>query len=497
MKMILPLLSLLLLSPFPAQGVKKKGEKKKISYPKLLKSVPAPYPEAMRKAGKEADVKLVLSLDKDGKVLAVTVKVSAGKAFDEAAKNAARRCLFRPATLNGVPVPSKITVTYPFLLKGKPEAPPQTSQTETMASEDGRDDSGPAPERLFYHGQDYGSESQFGPLNVFVNVGLGVVGRLNASARLSDIDFRRGFEHLGTAYFDPKTGIRQGYGSTGVWAFTEFFPILGISSYPNYALHFLGEGMLSRKLEEYYRAHDISPIWSKLLAIASITAAQTMNEIIEQTSVTPGDALADLVFNTLGVLAFSFDGVARLFANKYVQLYYWPDQPVIDVRDSALFNHGENYLLRTTLGGWTSWKLAIAMGISYSGIGTSIPITNRDYLTIGAFFSGSNLPRRDYVKPKAEPIFYWDHENQEFASNGVHEDPSAVTTVRAFWDRRGSLMASIAVGIDAFYLGVNVYPGVLDLGPVKIGAYAAYSARAGGTAGVTLSVLSVVPGYRF
>lgn len=377
------------------------------------------------------------------------------------------------------------------------EAPPQTPQTETMAAEDGRDDSGPAPERLFYHGQDYGSESQFGPLNVFVNLGLGVVGRLNASARLTDIDFRRGFDHLGTAYFDPKAAIGRGYGDYRVWLFLEFVPILGVSSWPNYTLHFLGEGMLSRKLEEYYQAHDISPIGSKLLAIATITAAQQMNEIIEQTSVTPGDALADLVFNTLGVLAFSFDGFARLFSNESVQLYYWPDQAVIDVRDSALFNHGENYLLRTTLGGWTSWKLAIAAGVSYSGIGTSIPITDSDYLTIGGFLAGSNLPRRDYVKPRAEPIFYWDDEEQDIISNGVQEDPSAVTTLRAFWDRRGSLMASIAVGIDAFYLGVNVYPGVLDLGPVKLGGYAAYSARAGGTAGVTLSVLSVVPGYRF
>ncbi|MBU1536575.1 hypothetical protein KKF84_14715, partial [Myxococcota bacterium] len=72
-------------SPAPGAGVKSsetpKGAEKKprIQYPKLKKFVPAPYPPPMRSAGKEGVVRLALSLDEKGNVVAVTVLVSAGK----------------------------------------------------------------------------------------------------------------------------------------------------------------------------------------------------------------------------------------------------------------------------------------------------------------------------------------------------------------------------------------------------------------------------------
>jgi hypothetical protein len=215
--------------------------------------------------------------------------------------------------------------------------------------------------------------------------------------------------------------------------------------------------------------------------------------------VQPGDALADLVFNTLGVVAFSFDGFARLFSNESVQLYYWPDQAVIDVRDSAIFNHGENYMLRTTLGDWTSWKFAFGVGLSYLGLGVSIPLTEGDYLTIGPFLGVSNLPKRDYTPPQRGRISYYNEETDEFFKDSFElETASGIETARIFWDRRGSLMASLEVGYEpGFYLGANLYPGIFELGSFKLGGYAAYSDLYGGTLGVTLSLLSVVPGYRF
>ena len=357
---------------------------------------------------------------------------------------------------------------------------------------------------LFYHSQDYGSESQFGPLNVFANVGLGVAGRLNASARLTDIDFKHGFNGLGTAYFNPMEGIRQGYGHPFGWVWLEFVPILGVLSWPNYTLHFLGEGMLSRKLEEYYIANNHSALQSKLLAIATITASQQMNEIIEQEFVTPGDAFADLFFNTVGVIAFSFDGFARLFSNESVQLYYWPDQAVVDVRDAAIYNHAENYLLRTTLGSWTSWKFAIPFGLSAAGIGLSIPFRESDYITFGLILGSTNLPDRQYIPPRKERIFYYDEETEEFVSNKVQTDPSKMSTYRIYWDRKGSVLGSLDIaysdnhfGRKAFHLGTNIYPGIFQYKSVKFGGYAAYTHHVGGTIGITMSTLSVMPGYRF
>jgi len=357
---------------------------------------------------------------------------------------------------------------------------------------------------FFYHSQDYGSESQFGPLNVFANVGLGVAGRLNASARLTDIDFKHGFKGLGTAYFDPMEGIRQGYGDPVKWGYLEFVPVLGILSWPNYTLHFLGEGMLSRKLEEYYIANNYSPLQSKLLAIATITASQQMNEIIEQEFVTPGDPFADLFFNTAGVIAFSFDGFAQLFSNESVQLYYWPDQAVVDVRDAAIYNHAENYLLRTTLGSWTNWKLAIPFGLSAAGIGVSMPIGKSDYITFGLIGGSSNLPNRQYTPPRRELIIYYDEETEKIEGNKVQTDPSKMSTFRMYWDRKGSVLGSLDIaysdnhfGRKAFHLGTNIYPGIFQYRSVKFGGYAAYTHHVGGTIGITMSTLSVMPGYRF
>lgn len=352
---------------------------------------------------------------------------------------------------------------------------------------------------LFYKGQDYGSESQFGPLNVFTNVGLGVVGRagLNASARLGDIDLEQGFGHLGDAYFHPARSIREGYGNVGVWAFLEFVPVLSEISYPNYALHFLGEGMLTRKLEEYYRTEGMSPGWARAAAITTMVLSQQMNELVEAQTTQPADTTADLIFNTAGIIAFCFDGFAEVFANDAIHLYYWPGQPVVDMRDGVLFNHAEDYLLRITLGDWTRWKLATLFGVSTIGLGVSTPIGGDQYITWGLIAGGAGVPPRDYERPTTGPIFYWDPDKEELEVPEREAQSHEVASLRLAWDREGSLLATLDVNPEGDHVGLNVYPGAFDTGPVQLGAYGLWT-RGGATAlGLTVSVSSVMPGLRF
>lgn len=352
------------------------------------------------------------------------------------------------------------------------------------------------PRRFFYTGQDYGSESQFGPLNVFTSVGLVTVGRLNNSARLRDIDLKRGFAHIGEAYSAPNRAVREAYGSWLAWTFVELVPIVGISSYPNYALHFLGEGMLTRKLEEYYQAEGLSGGWARVAAIATMVLSQHTNELVESGTVLPGDMVADIFFNALGIFAFSFDGWARLFSNDYVQLLYWPGQPVVDVRDTALFNHSENYMLRTTLGSWTRWKMAFAFGAGTIGLGVSVPIRKTDYITLGLFVSDATMPGRPYTPPPQQPIFFANEQGQ-LTFTGRERLPHEHAPLRLFWDRQGSLLATLDVEPSGKYLGINLYPGVVPTGPVKLGAYGIFSAGAGVAVGLTVDAISVVPGLRF
>jgi len=71
------------------------------------------YPEAARTARLEADVRLELVIDEDGRVTAARVLTPAGNGFDEAAVDAIRQYLFAPATRAGRP----LAVRYPWTFK--------------------------------------------------------------------------------------------------------------------------------------------------------------------------------------------------------------------------------------------------------------------------------------------------------------------------------------------------------------------------------------------
>jgi TonB family protein len=87
--------------------------------PRLVTFVPAPFPPGELAAGRGAAVDLQISIDASGHVVAVTVIGSATPAFDEAAVAAARQFVFAPATLDGAPIPVKITYRTRFTLTEK------------------------------------------------------------------------------------------------------------------------------------------------------------------------------------------------------------------------------------------------------------------------------------------------------------------------------------------------------------------------------------------
>lgn len=87
---------------------------RKIAPPTLVKTVPAEFPPSEVAAGKGATVMLQIAIDAAGAVAAVNVLESAGPAFDAAAVAAARQFVFEPATVDGRPIPVKITYRVQF-----------------------------------------------------------------------------------------------------------------------------------------------------------------------------------------------------------------------------------------------------------------------------------------------------------------------------------------------------------------------------------------------
>ena len=348
----------------------------------------------------------------------------------------------------------------------------------------------------FYHNQDYGSESQFGHMNAFMSVGFSVVGHDFWGYRVSDIPFKEGWNDLKESFTNPEQ-IKQYYGSYGEFFYQEFVPIVGFASYPNYIFHIVGEGMLTRKLYEYNLSKGRSKFKSKLYSISTIVSAQILNEIIEAPITWRGDAISDLVVNnTIGIIAFSSDRVARLFSNKKVKLYYWPGQPLLDIRDGVMYNNTETYMLRTTLGKWTNAKLGILLGLPASfGIGITYPINTKDNLSLFAMAGQQPIsPAYPYIAPTANrSVPYSDRQN---SSTQITNSPGQ-SALRFTWDKNGSLMTTIEVGFPDYNMTVNVYPGIFKNKYFNIGTFFHTSVKYPTTLGLTCRLSPIMPGIRF
>ncbi len=102
-----------------------RGPEKLTKPPRLTSFVEAPYPESEKEAHRAAAVVLELGINDHGTVEQVTVRESAGLAFDAAAEAAARQFLFEPAEVNGKPSAIRILYRYEFVLRA--EAPTTAS----------------------------------------------------------------------------------------------------------------------------------------------------------------------------------------------------------------------------------------------------------------------------------------------------------------------------------------------------------------------------------
>lgn len=84
--------------------------------PRPLGQFQPPYPDEARRAGIEDQVTLSVTIDPEGKVVAVKALNDPGYGLKEAAVEAMKRVRFTPATKGGEPVSTEIKYTYTFVL---------------------------------------------------------------------------------------------------------------------------------------------------------------------------------------------------------------------------------------------------------------------------------------------------------------------------------------------------------------------------------------------
>jgi TonB family protein len=101
------------------------GAAETLTAPVLRRRPLAPFPAEALAARLEGDVGLELAVDATGKVTEVKVVSPAGHGFDEAAATVARAFVFEPARRDGVPIESRVQLTYEFRLPlPRPPPPP-------------------------------------------------------------------------------------------------------------------------------------------------------------------------------------------------------------------------------------------------------------------------------------------------------------------------------------------------------------------------------------
>jgi hypothetical protein len=331
-----------------------------------------------------------------------------------------------------------------------------------------------SPRKLyFYSDVDYGSESQFHPVQASLHVAFDILRSASYHDGPFEIAYETAFANVAHNLAQPFEAIEKN-GGAGEFVAHEVFPYKGLSRdygqwVPNYTLHALGEGMLYRKLSSWYEAHGVPA--PRLFGLLNLALAQFVNEAVENGNFTgPNtDPVADFyIFNPIGYVLFSIDGVAEFFSTT-AKLSYWPDQAVLDLTSGHLANVGSNYSFKVALPK-TNWRLFYYTGAD-GLFGFSIPTSKTESLSFGV---GTRM-------------FTMQGQYTEAGGRTMIPD-ELVAETGLFWDRNDSLLASLILAGPAHpRVALNVYPGLLQFRGFTCGVYGAAGHYDGLSLGITFA----------
>jgi hypothetical protein len=298
----------------------------------------------------------------------------------------------------------------------------------------------PAPHRFFYHGRDYGSESLYGPISVFLNRGYDVLqlrpGQRNLFQQTYGADGIVVLRNLANPF--PAIA-NDGYGR---FFRTEIFPLSYTpdTAYwvPNYTLHLIGGGMTFRALTEWFddNRFPVAWLWSAAIMLGSAFVNETLENKRNPRYNT--DAIADVYFFDIGgMLLFSIDGVARFFSED-VRVMDWSLQPTFTFPGGNLNNEGNYFAVKWPLPFYRRLAPFVHMGLgSLAGL---------SYRVLGEYSVSAAVGWRSY-RLTNESI------------NSLQNHVSFAPSVGLFIDRDDSLLASLRISnVEDDFAELNVYP---------------------------------------
>lgn len=330
-----------------------------------------------------------------------------------------------------------------------------------------QEDAEPVKTGLIYKNRPYGFESIFNPITVTLNAGIEQIQFSGESRKIFKFDYGTSFNNVNRNVFKPFGPInRLGWGR---FLKTEIFPLSWTKDraqwVPNYQLHLLGGGWTARGLLEWYEYHGFPYPW--VFTLVNYQIYQWFNEMFENGKHKGDntDAIADIwVFNTVGLLLFMNDSVTRFFIEE-LHFAEWSPQPSFNVLDGTLQNNSQRFTMK-----WFSpWSERVGLFYHFGTTGMAgLTVRTDEQYSISAAggFRAQRLKTLDQQKNVKTADLAW--------------------TAGLFLDRNNTPLVSILA--SAFYedLGsINIYPGILRIGPIQFGAWATLKTNSRVVVGLT------------
>lgn len=309
----------------------------------------------------------------------------------------------------------------------------------------------PAPAdtvRSFYRNVTYGSESQFNPMTEILNEGFDMLRQENRNRRLSTLPYGRATRNVWGSMIHADSAIRN----YGLWNAirNEVLP-LSVDArtgqwVPNYTIHFVGSGMVSQKMTEWYEAHGVPHPFA--FSAATMYAAHFINEAVEdggRPNRPPNvDPIADLfIFDLAGILLYRTERMKRLVNNDLVELTNWGGQPTINSPEGTLENTTQEFVLRTALPKTDLWRGFIGFGVSTIG-GLSFGRKDGVSISVAGGADAVKSPIIDTLTDKRTVLLK--------PYGGI------------FIDRKSSLLFSAMLRDSKEVIAIaNLYPGVINV----------------------------------
>lgn len=336
----------------------------------------------------------------------------------------------------------------------------------------------PTPTRYFYFGADYGTQSLYSPLWVFVNRGYDVLQDHVAGRNIFDLDYRRNGGNVLHNIAHPFTSISE----DGWRKFTveEILPLSFTRSterwVPNYALHLIGGGTTYTAMTEWFEDHG-APL-PRAFSAVTLMATAFVNETIENKGVigTNTDAIADIFFFDIGgIILFSFDAPNRFFSHTLI-VSDWSLQPAFTFPKGELHNQGNYFAAKWPLPFYPRLRLFTWFGEATTG-GLSFAFNDEYSVSLAAGGAAIHLVNQ--------------------STGSVQNTVDFTRTAIAFLDRRESLLASIQVtDVDDYFIHFNLYPHAFTTSGPAVGLWTVIDKHAHVAVGISISrLLGMGVGY--